>query len=107
MQTVVFDKTGTLTHGKPRVVHSQMVQQVSSSEALLLLAAIGTAEASSEHPLGVAICNYAKEECGVESLGQVTDFEVHPGHGLRCTVFGLRAGRKHSSKHSGTLDLTN
>ena len=101
----MFDKTGTLTHGKPRVVHSQMLHQVSSSEQLLLLAAIGTAEASSEHPLGVAICEHAKEECGVEHLGQVTDFEVVPGYGLVCTVFGLDAVMKQSSKLGASFDL--
>jgi Cu+-exporting ATPase len=91
VKAVVFDKTGTLTHGKPQVVNAQILQQVSSSEKRRLLAAIGTAEASSEHPLGLAICDYVKEELEVSTLGQVTDFEVIPGCGLTCTVFGLES----------------
>lgn len=100
----MFDKTGTLTHGKPRVVHTQILRQVSASERHLLLAAIGTAEASSEHPLGLAICEHVKDELGVNNLGQVTDFEVVPGCGLICTVFGLETVMKQSGKLGKILD---
>ena len=77
---------------------------MSSSEKKLLLAAIGTAEASSEHPLGLAICEHVKEELEVSILGQVTDFEVVPGCGLTCTVFGLETVVRPSGKLSDILE---
>lgn len=58
IDTVVFDKTGTLTEGKPKVTDIIVLSDRSQDE-LLLFAAI--AEKNSEHPLGEAIVNHAKE----------------------------------------------
>ena len=56
----MFDKTGTLTYGKPEV--NCLIKTV--SEATLPLRAfigvVGLAESCSEHPLGAAISNFAK-----------------------------------------------
>ncbi len=59
IDTVVFDKTGTLTKGKPRVTDIVSFSKYAKDD-LLLYAAI--AEKNSEHPLGEAIVNYAKEK---------------------------------------------
>ena len=58
---VVFDKTGTLTIGKPKVTGCRMFVDESVCSTKLALAAAGTAEQGSEHPLGVAVVKYVKE----------------------------------------------
>lgn len=58
---MVFDKTGTLTYGKPEV--NRVVATVPESTLPLqeLVAILGLAESSSEHPLGIAISGFAKK----------------------------------------------
>jgi len=58
INTIVFDKTGTLTKGKPEVTNTFTLGNFSKTE-LLKFSAI--AEKNSEHPLGEAIINKAKE----------------------------------------------
>ena len=53
------------------------------------LSIVGTAESSSEHPIGLAISQNAKEVLESQALGQCTDFEAVPGHGLQCIVSGI------------------
>lgn len=77
VQTVVLDKTGTVTEGKPRVV--RVVSANQSEEELLRLAA--SCEVLSEHPLGQAIVEGAKER-GLALL-EVSDFESLTGQGIR------------------------
>ncbi len=78
--TVVFDKTGTLTKGSPAVTDVVPL----GTDAAQLLSMAYSAEKSSEHPLGQAICKYA-EEAGISPL-PVTDFTTLPGHGIRCNI---------------------
>jgi len=78
VKTVVFDKTGTLTKGKPSVTDITDKSEMGENE-LLRLAAI--AESGSEHPLGQAIVNYAKEK-GI-MVSSPDSFEAVSGHGLR------------------------
>ncbi|GEK91740.1 heavy metal translocating P-type ATPase [Alkalibacterium kapii] len=78
VETIVFDKTGTLTEGKP-VVTDVLATDLLSKEELLNYAASG--ETGSEHPLGEAIVQKAKEE--QMTLSKPTDFEAIPGHGIR------------------------
>ena len=59
VDTVAFDKTGTLTYGCLAVSDILSLEPAVSRDRLLSLAA--SAEAKSEHPLGKAIVNYAKE----------------------------------------------
>ncbi|MBI4447942.1 heavy metal translocating P-type ATPase [Candidatus Woesearchaeota archaeon] len=59
LSTIVFDKTGTLTKGKPQVTDIVELANISSDE-LIKFAAI--TEKRSEHPLGEAIINSAKEK---------------------------------------------
>ena len=78
VKTVVFDKTGTLTRGKPSV--TDIIDLSGSGEnEILRLAAI--AESGSEHPLGQAIVNKAKER-GI-MVSNPESFEAVSGHGLR------------------------
>ena len=82
---VVLDKTGTLTTGKP-VVTDLVPSGASglSGQDILFLAA--SAERGSEHPLGEAIVNEAKNR-GLE-LGTVTGFQAVPGRGISAEVDG-------------------
>ncbi|KAM9319864.1 copper-transporting ATPase 2 [Gastrophryne carolinensis] len=86
INTVMFDKTGTITHGVPKVMRVLMLGDVVQMPLKRMLAVVGTAEASSEHPLGMAVTKYCKEELGTESLGYCTDFQAVPGCGISCKV---------------------
>ncbi|MCR4335154.1 MAG: heavy metal translocating P-type ATPase [archaeon] len=59
IDTIVFDKTGTLTKGKPEVTNIIALNGFGEKEILEIAAAI---ENKSEHPLGEAIVNYAKDK---------------------------------------------
>ena len=61
VKTVVFDKTGTLTHGKPTVTKAMLFVADTVCPNHLFAAIVGLAESSSEHPLGAAVVNFAKE----------------------------------------------
>ena len=78
VKTVVFDKTGTLTRGKPSVTNIIDLSGLGEAE-ILRLAAI--AESGSEHPLGQAVINIAKEKGIIVS--NPDSFEAVSGHGLR------------------------
>ena len=63
--TVVFDKTGTITHGKSSVSYLGLVQNISLCR---LLAILGAAENTSEHPLGRAIVAFVKNALALEEI---------------------------------------
>ncbi|KAM9039778.1 copper-transporting ATPase 2 isoform 1-T2 [Sarcophilus harrisii] len=86
IKTVMFDKTGTITYGVPKVMRVLLLVDMASLPLKKVLAVVGTAEASSEHPLGVAVTKYCKEELGTETLGYCTDFQAVPGCGIGCKV---------------------
>lgn len=73
IDTIVFDKTGTITIGKPRV--TDIIGQ--KSEVLEMAAAL---ESLSEHPLAVAILNYAKDNA--ISYSTPEQFRVIEGQGI-------------------------
>uniref|UniRef100_A0A8C8AUD6 P-type Cu(+) transporter n=1 Tax=Otus sunia TaxID=257818 RepID=A0A8C8AUD6_9STRI len=91
IKTVMFDKTGTITCGVPKVMRVLLLGDTAVLSLKKVLAVVGTAEASSEHPLGVAVTKYCKEELGTESLGYCTDFQAVPGCGISCKVGGVEA----------------
>uniref|UniRef100_A0A669R484 Copper-transporting ATPase 2 n=1 Tax=Phasianus colchicus TaxID=9054 RepID=A0A669R484_PHACC len=91
IKTVMFDKTGTITCGVPKVMRVLLLGDAAVLSLKKILAVVGTAEASSEHPLGVAVTKYCKEELGTQSLGYCTNFQAVPGCGISCKVGGVEA----------------
>lgn len=84
INTIVFDKTGTITEGKPTVTNvlcSDTIQE----ESLYQLTA--SAETGSEHPLGQAIVNGAKEK-GLNLL-PMEHFKSLTGRGIEARINGL------------------
>ncbi|SFW72132.1 Cu+-exporting ATPase [Amycolatopsis australiensis] len=83
VDTVVLDKTGTVTTGRMTLVEGD-------GEVLRLAGAV---EAASEHPIGRAITEAARERFG--ALPAVTDFRSTPGVGVTGEVEGraVRVGR--------------
>jgi Cd2+/Zn2+-exporting ATPase len=80
IDTFVFDKTGTLTKGKPEVSQLKSYRG-DASDTLRLLASV---ERESDHPLGQAILNYAKET----NYAKVEQTQVIKGQGLEALVAG-------------------
>jgi P-type Cu+ transporter len=77
VDTIVFDKTGTITEGKPVVTDLILSGSLTDEELLQMAASV---ENSSEHPLGEAIVEAAKEE-GL-SLIEPESFQSVTGHGI-------------------------
>uniref|UniRef100_A0A286XEV6 Copper-transporting ATPase 2 n=1 Tax=Cavia porcellus TaxID=10141 RepID=A0A286XEV6_CAVPO len=103
IKTVMFDKTGTITHGVPRVMRVLLLVDMATLPLRKVLAVVGTAEASSEHPLGLAVTKYCKEELGTETLGYCTDFQAVPGCGISCKVSNVEAILSQSDGQTGHL----
>jgi len=85
VHTVVFDKTGTITKGKPEVTDIVPLNGFKPEEVLRLAASV---ESGSEHPLGQAIVNKAKEK-GIK-LSPIEKFEAITGKGVKAVVEGKR-----------------
>jgi len=85
VNVVLLDKTGTLTRGEPRVTDIVTVPPLSQDEVLSLAASV---ERDSEHPLGEAVVNAARER-KLEILPAV-DFNAVPGHGAEASVNGKK-----------------
>ncbi|MGR9087126.1 MAG: heavy metal translocating P-type ATPase [Gammaproteobacteria bacterium] len=85
LDVIVFDKTGTITEGKPQVGDLRKVSRL-GEEKILKLAA--SAEHNSEHFLGKAIVDYARER-GIEPL-ECSHFYSEPGRGIEAKVDGKR-----------------
>ncbi len=97
IDTVVFDKTGTLTRGEPTV--TDVIAAPSWTEdGVLVVAASG--ERNSEHPLGRAVVQAAKQR-GL-ALSEVTQFAALPGMGVRAVIDGkmVLVGSKRLAKQS-------
>jgi len=83
LNAVVMDKTGTLTKGEPSV--TDVVESNGyKKEDILRYAA--SAEKGSEHPLGEAIVNRAKEEN--IPLAKPENFNAITGYGIEATING-------------------
>ena len=81
-QAVVLDKTGTVTEGKPKGV--QVISKTRSREELLWMA--GACEVPSEHPLGKAIVEAAREQRG--KLPACEEFSSITGQGIHAVLEG-------------------
>jgi Cu+-exporting ATPase len=79
--TVVLDKTGTITKGEPEVTDIITTKNYQEDDLLRLA---GSAERGSEHPLGEAIVNGAKEKGLI--LSDASEFNAIPGHGIEVKV---------------------
>ncbi|XP_071320068.1 copper-transporting ATPase 2 isoform X2 [Trachinotus anak] len=86
IRVVMFDKTGTITNGVPQVTRVLVLWEMARMPLRKILAVVGTAEASSEHPLGIAVAKHCKEELGCDVLGYCQDFQAVPGCGISCRV---------------------
>ncbi len=78
IDTIVFDKTGTLTEGTPKVIDIVSIGNALSKDEILKIAA--SMEVNSEHPLGKAVYDEAKEK-NVE-LYEVKKFLSISGRGV-------------------------
>ncbi len=83
IDTLLVDKTGTLTVGKPKLSIVKSQNQYTEDELLSIVASL---EQASEHPLGEAIVEGAKEK--KLPLYEVRDFESITGKGVRGKVSG-------------------
>lgn len=81
IEVMVFDKTGTITQGQPQVTDLISFSDRTEQELLQLAA---SSEQNSEHPLGQAILDAAKQ-ADLELL-PTTNFQAHAGRGLSVTI---------------------
>uniref|UniRef100_A0AAR2KGZ1 Copper-transporting ATPase 2 n=1 Tax=Pygocentrus nattereri TaxID=42514 RepID=A0AAR2KGZ1_PYGNA len=110
IRAVMFDKTGTITNGVPRVTRVLVLWDQARLPLRKVLAVVGTAEASSEHPLGMAVAKHCKEELDTEMLGYCHDFQAVPGCGISCKVSNIEELLQNSpeteSTHTSPTQLT-
>jgi Cu+-exporting ATPase len=83
IQTIILDKTGTLTKGRPAVTDILATPGINQDELLRVAA---SAERGSEHPLGEAIINAARERN--LTLEDAASFNAIPGHGIEAKIDG-------------------
>ncbi len=83
VDTITFDKTGTLTYGKLEVTDIIPTGSLTEKELLTLAA---SSESRSEHPLGKAITQKAKED--QLPLTEAENFSMKAGKGIRATIKG-------------------
>ena len=81
VDAVVFDKTGTITQGKPHLTDLIPLGNVAAGDVLRMAAA---AESNSEHPLGEAIVQAAKERNLV--LPRTEQFQAITGKGIQVMI---------------------
>lgn len=86
---LVMDKTGTITEGKPRVTDLFNINKINVGDETIdsgseksrdILYVLGSCEQHSEHPIGMAIVQYVRDQ-GVE-LSEVKDFKAVTGMGI-------------------------
>ena len=94
VNTVVLDKTGTITQGRP-VVTDVVAVNMAADEFIRLAAAL---ESKSEHPLAMAIMEYAAEN-NID-YPQVENFNSIPGKG----IFAQYGGADYIAGNARLLD---
>ena len=83
VDAIVVDKTGTLTEGRPKLTECIPMESFAEKELLEYASAV---EQNSEHPLGRAIIDAAREK-GID-LVAVDNFDSTTGGGVSGTVKG-------------------
>jgi Cd2+/Zn2+-exporting ATPase len=103
VRTVAIDKTGTLTEGTPRVTD---VVSWDGTDPGRILELAATAESRSEHPVGRAILEAARE--GGLRLPVGVEMEALPGRGARARTGGreILLGSPRLFREQGLLDET-
>jgi Cu+-exporting ATPase len=81
LNAIVFDKTGTITEGKPKVSDLLNLSKLADKTIIILAA---SAEHSSEHFLGKAVVDYAREKSF--NLKESSDFYSATGRGIKACV---------------------
>ena len=81
VDTVIFDKTGTLTEEMPQIEQIISCGELSESKLLQYTA---SAEQRQQHPIGLAICAYAKQQQIDFLTLNNSDYAI--GHGLRAEL---------------------
>ncbi|MDR3314892.1 MAG: copper-translocating P-type ATPase, partial [Coriobacteriales bacterium] len=109
INTIMLDKTGTVTEGKPTVTDVLAADRPGGSsgrgDAQELLALVAAAERNSEHPLGQAIVEEARNR-GL-ALAEVENFKALTGMGVRADIGTeqvLAGNRKLMDEHGIALD---
>jgi len=109
INTIMLDKTGTVTEGKPTVTDVLAADQPGGSSGCVddqeLLALVAAAEHNSEHPLGQAIVEEARNR-GL-ALAEVENFKALTGMGVRADIGTeqvLAGNRKLMDEHGIALD---
>jgi Cu+-exporting ATPase len=83
LDVIVFDKTGTLTRGEPMVTDVVPVSGLEGDEDALLRWAAAV-ELGSEHPVGKAVVQRAREQA--LELGTLAEFQAIRGKGVHGAV---------------------
>jgi len=83
VDTIVLDKTGTITTGTMAVLSARAVGGADPREILVMASSV---EHPSEHPVGRAIVDHARE-AGID-LSDVESFSSHAGQGVQAIVDG-------------------
>ena len=94
VDTIVLDKTGTITIGRP--VLTDIISDTFTADEFISLA--GSMESPSDHPLSLAISDYAKENKA--EILEVDDFNNIDGRGIEASI----AGKKY---YAGNIKLMN
>ena len=112
VNAIIFDKTGTLTYGKPVVTDVMAFGGDGAWTDARFLTYLGSAEASSEHPLGRCIYEHVQRLAGDEGSAvavlPAAEFEAVPGRGLQCVVEGHRVfvGNRKGMAASGAAPVS-
>ncbi len=101
IDTVVFDKTGTLTNGQMALTD---VVAVAGEDSGVVLQWAAAAEQGSEHPVGRAVVDAARERAP-EHLAPASDFASVAGHGVRAVVdeIVVHVGRRKLMAEAGLV----
>jgi Cu+-exporting ATPase len=92
INTLVLDKTGTITEGRPMVTDlfnindEKEAAETDNKNGLNILHIIGSCEQHSEHPIGMAIVHYVRDQ-GIDPE-EVRDFKAIAGMGIRAIYNG-------------------
>ncbi len=81
IDTVLLDKTGTITSGTPTVQDVYNYSTLTDDQFVELAASL---EQGSQHPLALAIIDYAKEQGA--TLSETSDFSNYSGYGIQAKL---------------------